>query len=88
MLENHADVNDGMYILLGPNCILTKLKVNQPELSNQDDWKWISAILTATKLMVVNDPATMELGPQGTIASGNLNFHENSGVLNRSKSEQ
>lgn len=36
------------------------------------DWPWLETLLTATKLMVINDPATLELGAQGSIMSALL----------------
>jgi len=37
-----------------------------------EDWSWVGPLLIATKLMVVNDPACLEVGAQGTIASALL----------------
>jgi hypothetical protein len=33
----------------------------------REDWPWLQSLLIATKLMVVNDPAALELGVQGAI---------------------
>ncbi|CAG7829313.1 unnamed protein product, partial [Allacma fusca] len=33
----------------------------------REDWPWLESLLIATKLMVVNDPAALELGVQGAI---------------------
>lgn len=38
----------------------------------QPDWPWLETLLSATKLMVINDPATLEIGAQGSIMSALL----------------
>ncbi|ODN03717.1 hypothetical protein Ocin01_02955 [Orchesella cincta] len=49
----------------------------------KDDWPWLETLLTATKLMVINDPATLELGAQGSIMSALLSHINGQTVENR-----
>ncbi|CAL8086532.1 unnamed protein product [Orchesella dallaii] len=49
----------------------------------KDDWPWLETLLTATKLMVINDPATLELGAQGSIMSALLSHINGQSVEGR-----